>query len=196
MTDNKYCMSNTPFIYSSNLNIWPNLKVENIKWSLDQATVPGLILEFGVSVGSSIKAIAQHRPDYTIYGFDTFTGLPDSWGPYKPGAYTTNGVLPEVPANVTLVPGLYTDTLPVFTKSTVSFIHIDCDSYMATKTVFDELGEYIVPGTVIVFDEFIDPDWDEKQEYHAFMEFIEASGKKYEIISIIPGTKKYTAIIR
>ena len=189
-------MNNLPITYSSDIKIWPNLKMENVKWSLEQATVPGLILEFGVSVGSSIRTIAAARPNDTVYGFDTFVGLPDSWGVYKAGAYSVNGELPEVPANVVLVPGLYEDTLPTFAKSTVSFMHIDCDSYSATKTVFDQFGEFIVPGTVIVFDEWIDPDWEEKQEYHAFTEWLAASGRSYEVISMIPSSKRYSVIIR
>ena len=51
-------------------------------------------------------------------------------------------------------------------------MHMDADLYSSTKTVFDILGDRVVPGTVIVFDEFFNyPGWREG-EYKAFQEFV------------------------
>ena len=64
----------------------------------------------------------------------------------------------------------------------MGFIHIDCDLYSSTKTIFDLLKERIKPGCVLVFDEYFNhPSWEE-DEYKAFMEFIAETGLKYEYI--------------
>src|SRR3990167_2338597 len=64
-------------------------------------------------------------------------------------------------------------------KSTpIAFIHIDCDLYEATKTVFDILGNNLVPGSVIVFDEYYNYPGYERHEYKAFQEFLQRTGKR------------------
>ena len=64
--------------------------------------------------------------------------------------------------------------LPAFCQQypgPVAFLHLDADLYSSTRTVFDLLGDRIVPGTVIAFDEFFNyPGWREG-EYRAFDEF-------------------------
>ena len=53
----------------------------------------------------------------------------------------------------------------------VAFLHLDVDRYSSTRTVLELLGDRIVPGTVIAFDEFFNyPGWREG-EYRAFNEF-------------------------
>ena len=44
-------------------------------------------LEFGVAKGVSFRWWAEKikNPAAKFYGFDTFTGLPESWGPFKKG---------------------------------------------------------------------------------------------------------------
>jgi len=52
-----------------------------------------------------------------------------------------------------------------------AFLRLDADLYSSTKTVLDLLGDGIIPGTVIAFDEFFNyPAWREG-EYRAFTEF-------------------------
>jgi hypothetical protein len=53
----------------------------------------------------------------------------------------------------------------------LAFLHVDADLYSSTRTIFELLGDGIVAGTVIAFDEFFNyPGWCEG-EYKAFMEF-------------------------
>jgi hypothetical protein len=53
---------------------------------------------------------------------------------------------------------------------------MDADLYSSTKTVFDLMADRIVPGTVIVFDEYFNyPGW-RQGEYRAFQEL--AAGRK------------------
>mgnify|MGYP003339266618 CR=1 FL=1 len=36
----------------------------------------------------------------------------------------------------------------------ISLLHVDSDLYSSAKIIFDNLNDYIVQGTIIVFDEF------------------------------------------
>jgi hypothetical protein len=64
----------------------------------------------------------------------------------------------------------------------MAFMHMDADLYSSTKTVFDTLADRIVPGTVIVFDEFFNyPGW-KRGESKAFAEMVAARGLKFEYL--------------
>jgi hypothetical protein len=94
-----------------------------------------------------------------------------------------------VAKNVELIKGWFDKTLPTFLESRkndfVSFLHIDCDLYSSTKTIFDVLGSRIVEGTIIVFDEYFNyPGW-EKGEFKAFQEFIRDANLSYEYIGYV-----------
>jgi len=150
----------------------------------------GLWLEFGVYQGRSINVISK-RTNMTVYGFDSFRGLPEDWYSdinfCKKGALDVKGILPKVNSNVHLIAGWFEDTLPKFaesiTEDKVSFIHIDCDLYSSTKTVFDNLKHLIKSGTVIMFDEYwYNYKW-EDHEYKAFQEFISETGLEYDYIA-------------
>lgn len=126
-------------------------------------------------------------PDKIIYGFDSFEGLPETWrNGFEETSFNLNGNLPQVNENVRLVKGWFNETLPAFVKEhpePCAFIHVDCDLYSSTKTIFNELKNQIVPGTVIAFDEYFNyPGWQES-EYKAFMEFIAWSGLNFEYIA-------------
>jgi hypothetical protein len=152
-----------------------------LSFAVTTVTLPGQVLEFGVNAGGTIRHLAKLMPDRKIHGFDSFEGLPEAWsGNNLPaGAFSRGGKLPKVPANVTLHKGWFNDTLPGFVAANpapIAFLHVDCDIYASTKTIFDGLAPQIVPGTVIVFDEFFNyPNW-QAHEYRAFMEFLTARG--------------------
>lgn len=148
----------------------------------------GLFLEFGVFKGKSINYMAKKIGKNTIYGFDSFEGLPEDWLPgYRAGKFDLNGVMPEVEENVILIKGWFEDTLPDFVKEhkneKCSFINIDCDLYSSTKLVLEQLKEAIVPGTIITFDEYIGHIGWENDEYKAFREWIEETGMNYKYIA-------------
>jgi hypothetical protein len=68
--------------------------------------------------------------------------------------------------------------LPEFKKeilkdAPIAFLHIDCDLYASTKTVFDILSDNLVSGTVIVFDELYNYPGFDKHEIKAFTEFLD-----------------------
>jgi predicted O-methyltransferase YrrM len=130
----------------------------------------GLILEFGVATGTTIRLLAKLFHPRRVYGFDSFEGLPEDWGHYRAGHFAC--APPDVPSNVDLVAGLFAETLPDFLAAhpgRAALVHIDCDLYSSTRTVLDLLSPRIVPGTVIVLDEY----WImEDHERRAFDEFV------------------------
>lgn len=152
------------------------------------------ILEFGVFKAESINHIAQQYPEKTVYGFDSFEGLPEDWITtdeknidWPKGHFSVDN-LPRVEKNVTLVKGWFNDTLPSWIKENKNYIdllHIDCDLYSSTKYVLTELNELIIPGTVIIFDEMYDfgnpekySNWNEG-EYKAFSEWLLENDRKF-----------------
>jgi len=117
----------------------------------------GYILEFGVFRGTSINFMASLTNE-TIYGFDSFEGLPEDWIPKRSKGYFAMDKLPAVASNVKLIVGWFKDTIPewkVNHTGNIGFIHVDCDLYSSTKTIFDELNSQIIPGTIIAFDELL-----------------------------------------
>ena len=145
---------------------------------------PGMFLEFGVFSGTTINHIAG-RIDGAVYGFDSFEGLPERWRDGMGAGFFKVEALPSVRANVKLVKGWFDQTLPEFLKGhpeKVSFLHVDCDLYSSTKTIFAQLAQRIEVGTIIVFDEYFNyPGW-QVGEYLAFQEFIKASGLSYRYL--------------
>lgn len=150
--------------------------------------VDGLVLEFGVFSGLTINHLAGLTTQ-TVHGFDSFEGLPEDWRPNFPtGVFRRDG-LPEVRDNVRLQVGWFDKTLPVFVSEhagPVGFLHVDCDLYSSTKTIFHWLADRIVPGTVIVFDEYFNYVGWRNHEYKAFKEFIAYSGLRYKYIGVVP----------
>ena len=159
-----------------------------LTYALKQVTIDGLYLEFGVYSGKTINHISNIVSDKTVYGFDSFEGLPEDWrSGFEEGIFKV-AELPVVNKNVTLIKGWFNDTLPEFVmnnKKNCAFIHVDCDLYSSTKTIFDSLKTHIVPGTIIVFDEYFNyPNWQE-HEFKAFQEFINSQNLGYEYIGYV-----------
>jgi len=171
---------------------------ELMKFSFGQAPKEGLVVEFGVANGASLRHLAGLTPRQ-VHGFDSFGGLPEDWRgtKEKTGAFTQRGRLPKVPANATLHPGWFNETLPGFIAANpgpAAFIHVDCDIYSSTVTIFEALRERIGRGTVILFDEYFNyPGW-RAHEYKAFQEFIANTGLAYEYIGV-SAEKGHVAVI-
>lgn len=135
--------------------------------SLARNAIEGLILEFGVSTGSSATCLAESGR--VVYGFDWFRGLPHDWGEVPRGSFAAK---PNVPSNVILIEGLFSDTLDDFLAQhteNVGLVHMDCDLYCPTIYVLKALRERFIPGSMVVFDEILDlpeaklgerPAWD------------------------------------
>ncbi|MFM9840739.1 MAG: TylF/MycF/NovP-related O-methyltransferase [Cyclobacteriaceae bacterium] len=118
-------------------------------------------LEFGVYKGQTFALwMGNNRnPHSRFFGFDTFTGLPESWGRWKKGSFSANGKLPDLAdeRGVFLV-GLIQDTLPLnigkINPDENKVIHIDVDIYSATLVTLINLLPILKKGDIIIFDDF------------------------------------------
>jgi hypothetical protein len=161
------------------------------------------ILEFGVGSGHTLRQctgmLQKKFPDkkFRILGFDWFQGLPEAWDSTKyagiqaapAGAFTQNGVAPMIDG-VEYYIGLFADTIPHYINreaEPIALLHIDCDLYSSTKTVFDSLHPYIVKDTIIAFDEwcYLHNAALDDHEAKAFYEYVETYNVKYEFIDFI-----------
>ena len=167
-----------------------------LRYACEQISINnGFILEMGVCTGRTINFIAALNPESRIYGFDSFEGLPKPWDggkdynfPAGEFGFIDDSTVPPVLHNVCLIKGLFSETLPVFSReilrdAPISLLHIDCDIYQSAADVFQHIGHRLVPGSVIAFDELYNyPNWKE-HEWKALQEFLEVSDKKVEFIA-------------
>jgi hypothetical protein len=173
-------------------------RLDLLKFALSRAPAVGLVLEFGVEKGASLRHLAGLRSG-PVHGFDSFEGLPGDWGGTKEaaGAFSLKGRLPKVPANAVLHVGWFDQTLPPFLASEpgdCALVHVDCDIYTSTAIIFEQLKGRIKQGTVIVFDEYFNyPGW-RAHEYKAFQEFIAASGLSYRYLGF-SAEKGHVAVV-
>jgi len=135
-------------------------------------------LEFGVYRGASVREWVKlnPHPDSRFIGFDSFEGLPEHWtGELGVGAFDTGGRIPDIDdARVRFVKGWFQHTLPGFLRdfrpAHPLVIHNDSDLYSSTLYTLAQLNPLMVPGTILVFDEFTTP----LHEYRAFNDFLSA----------------------
>lgn len=168
---------------------------------LPYAKLDGHIIEFGVYKGKTISIIASVWQDQTIWGFDSFVGLPEDWRTNSQDALHSHPAghfdlrndpkKPTYPTNANLVAGWFNESLPSWIEQNpgpIKFLHIDCDLYSSTLTVLELLNSQIVPGTVIAFDEMY--PWNglkhydlwEQGEYQALKEWTSKFTRKFKTL--------------
>lgn len=157
----------------------------------------GDYLEFGVHEGKSFATAYAMAQKYKLssmhfYAFDSFQGLPTitgidrDGGQFKEGDYACSEA--QFSENmrkrgvditkVTTVPGWFEEVLNNETKkrlpiTAASVIWVDCDIYESTVPVLDFIRDYVIDGTIIIFD-----DWfcfrgsPERGEQKAFREWL------------------------
>ncbi len=157
-----------------------------LRRALDAAAPEGLTIECGVYFGRSLRSIAAHSPG-RVHGFDSFQGLPEAWNANEgPGAYSTAGRLPRMPANVSLHAGWFEDTLPPFFAANagpIRLLHIDCDLYSSTRTVLEHAGPRLVAGSIVVFDDLLGYPGFEQHELRAFVEWAAERSIGWEVVA-------------
>ncbi len=173
---------------------------EILKRAFERADVSGdrLICEFGVWKGTSINRLAKLTAK-TIYGFDAFEGLPEAFGDFWKKEEFRVSKLPAVRNNITLVKGWFNETLPSFLKEhsgQVGFLHIDCDLYSSTKTIFELMESRLSPGTVILFDEYFNFILWEEAEFKAFHEFLAKTGLSFDFIGYNRNGEQVAVILK
>jgi len=174
-------------------------RTDNLKFAISQTSIVGDVLEFGVYSGTTVNLISAMLKEDNIFGFDSFEGLPEDWkisrnekfNKHKKGYFAVDA-LPKVNDNVILVKGFFNQSLKPWIEehrpTQIKFLHVDSDLYSSAIYILDILNEYIVPRTVIVFDEFYPwgrkryDTWEE-HEYRALKEWISKFDREIEIIS-------------
>ena len=160
----------------------------------------GLVCEFGVASGRSLRMTQELLPLGTpIHGFDTFTGLPQPWGNEPKGAYSTGGILPSMEGEVYFHKGLFKENIPEFLKKRsketfLAYGNIDCDLYSSTLDVLEALHGKIVPGTILVFDEYLGHATWRQDEFRAWRECCKRFGWQYEYLAFSLATNQ--AVVR
>lgn len=155
----------------------------------------GWVLEFGVATGRTLNQFAHWLPNKFVFGFDGFEGLPEDWTSRMRRGFFARDTLPRVRSNCELVVGWFDQTLPGFKErriknGPIALLHVDCDLYSSTVTILNNLRENIVPGTVIVFDEYINyPGW-QLDEFRAWQEHCKAYGVRYQYIGRVSRHQK------
>ncbi|MBS0288581.1 MAG: class I SAM-dependent methyltransferase [Proteobacteria bacterium] len=168
---------------------------EVLRYASDAVSITGgYYIEMGVGTGRTINFIAALNPTKRIYGFDSFEGLPTDWDKgdkiLKAGTFALKNSDYKLPfgKNVVVYKGLFREILPKFKHQVlkdhaIAFLHIDSDTYQSAKDTFDLIGDNILPGTIIVFDEFYNYPKFEEHEWKAFQEFLNARGLTAEYIA-------------
>lgn len=147
-------------------------------------------LEFGVWQGATIQKWCElnSSSDSRFYGFDTFDGLPENWNArHLKGCFGVGGIVPRVlDPRVRFIKGLFQNTLTGFLKEFRSdhrlVVHVDCDLYSSALCCLTLLHPYLVPGSIVVFDEFRELE----DEFSAFIDYTRAFYRKWKGLAYTP----------
>lgn len=153
--------------------------------SIPHIELPGDYAEFGVYKGRTARFLSHfvfRSSERILHLFDSFEGLPTDWfDRWKKGYFDLGGKVPEFDPRITRVyKGWFADTVPPFARELrepLAFIHMDADLYQSTREVLDPLNDKIVPGTVILFDEYFMKGNDD--EHRALWDWAEAYERKF-----------------
>lgn len=122
-------------------------------------------LEFGVYKGDSLRrwSSINKNPSSRFFGFDSFKGFTEDWkgvwSTSPKNTFDTHGKIPEFKdQRVRLIPGYFQSTLQNFladyTPQKMLIVNLDADIYSATLFVLTSLARILIPGTILIFDEF------------------------------------------
>ena len=138
--------------------------------------LPGTVIECGVWRGGMSAGMARTLgPSRTYYLFDSFEGLPPATAAdgynhrgrtaveWQAGT-THNERAPEEAAreamrhsdarDVRIVKGWFKDTLPTYPGDPIAILRCDGDWYSSTMETLTALYRYVVPGGLIIFDDY------------------------------------------
>lgn len=160
--------------------------------------LPGDIVEGGVFKGSGLFywakliEIFNPRTNRKVVGFDTFSGYAESersheskigrefevvagYQPVSVESLQQIAVAQGIQSLIELVPGNVVASVEEYARANPGFrialLNLDFDTYDATKAVLEALYDRVVPGGVVVLDEYAVGQWGESD---AVDEFIKA----------------------
>lgn len=183
----------------------------------------GNYLEFGLYKGFSLWFAQQIGSNFVgnnfrYFGFDSFAGLPSQsqdyalmHGAWAPGVYAV-GIEEVIQylqqhgadfSKLYLVPGwfsqnLFQDWSKQFGSIKPSIITIDSDVYESCREILQFFANYLQPGTIILFDDFIwkNPSAEVNNfgERKALKEFL-SQRKDVQLIHLFPGGWGYAFMV-
>lgn len=122
------------------------------------ATPDGSFAEVGVFQGGSAIRLyqASEFQKRRLYLYDTFSGMPHAGeidshrvGDFADCSYEK--VLAAMP-NAVVCKGVFPDT--AVNMGPIAFVHADADQYESTKAICDVFTPLMVPGGLILFDDY------------------------------------------
>lgn len=138
-------------------------KLTSLLWALKYAPTEGVLADFGAYKGGCGLLFTKMRPDQEVLLFDTWTGLPNclhkQLDTKKPGDWN-DAPLKDVEKlfqdnpKVHLIPGEFKDTMPQWSTSRFSLAFVDADIYHSTSEVLKFVKPRMVPGGIIVIDDY------------------------------------------
>ena len=140
--------------------------------------------EFGVRNGISFQYLINTFKKG--FGFDTFTGLPESWDKVPKGSYSNFGSVPKITGGEFIV-GEFKNTLPEFfsrKRPFASLINFDADLYSSTLCALNYSNKVIDEKSILIFDEFLMNEKWEKDEYKALNEFCDNFSISYDVLAV------------
>lgn len=136
-----------------------------------QAPAGGNYIEVGCWRGGSGLVIAHaanlKHPGVSVWLCDTFTGIPTVTaedlvgdGNYRVGEHgdcsigVVEQLLCECGAPADVVSGLFPESVMGLGLGSIAFAHLDVDVYQSARQSFDYIWERLVPGGLIVLDDY------------------------------------------
>jgi len=141
----------------------------------------GLLVECGVAAGASLAHMMAHSRGnalgYEVVGFDSFEGFPDA-SEYDSNKFRSDSPefrvyrkftqsvvrgniadalsVPEADlSELTLVKGWIPESFAAFDFSKgIALLHLDVDLYEPYKASLEELWDHMLPGGLVLFDEY------------------------------------------
>lgn len=168
---------------------------ETLRFAAAAAPQNGATVELGVHHGVSLRWLRECR-DGPLHGFDSFDGLPEAWVGVPRGRFTTAGQTP-IDLCCQFWVGWFDEQLPRFVErhpEALALLHVDSDLYASAVSGFTHLAPLLVPGTVIIFDEYLGHRTWRHDEFLAFSEACARYGWRFEHLAANPFTGQ--AVVR
>jgi O-methyltransferase len=158
----------------------------------------GNFAEFGVYRGGCSRMVLgtiDLQPERRLYLFDTYAGTPDDdklaederdmGGRH---ADTSADYVADLLSQWDPIPvickGDVFDTIPATETGPLAFVHLDLNAAAPTRHVLEHIWDRLVPGAVIVFDDY---GWDEYiEQRHTIDDFL--ADRPEQIIALPTGT--------
>ena len=145
--------------------------LQTVLWAVQSsARLEGDFVELGVFKGHTTAFVAEYlgfqNSPKTWFLYDTFEGIPEDqldegWGDNNVAAYSESFDFEEVRTrfatypNIRIIKGRVPEILAEESPDKIAFLHMDLNNATAEVQALDILSDRIVPGGIIVFDDYV-----------------------------------------